>query len=33
MTVSALNTRDTSPFEAPIERRIPISLRRSSTEM
>ncbi len=31
--VSALNTRETSFFEAPIARRIPISLVRSKTEI
>ena len=31
--VSALNTCDTLRFEAPIARRMPISLVRSSTEM
>ena len=31
--VSALNTRDTSRLDAPSERRMPISLVRSSTEM
>ena len=31
MNVSALNTRDTSFFDAPIARRMPISFVRSST--
>ena len=31
--VSALNTREMSLYEAPIERRIPISFVRSSTEI
>ena len=33
MVVSALNTFEISRFDAPIERRIPISLVRSSTEI
>ena len=33
MMVSALNTRLISPFDAPIERRMPIYFLRSSTEM
>lgn len=33
ITASALNTREISRFDAPIERRIPISFVRSSTEM
>ena len=33
ISVSALNTREISRFEAPIARRIPISLVRSSTEI
>ena len=33
MPVSALNTEETLCFEAPMARRMPISLVRSSTEM
>ena len=33
ISVSALKTRETSRFDAPIARRIPISLVRSSTEI
>ena len=33
MKVSALKTREMSFFEAPIERRMPISFLRSRTEM
>ena len=33
MTVSALNMLETSPFDAPIARRMPISLVRSCTEI
>ena len=33
MSVSALNTREMSRFDAPMARRMPISFVRSSTEM
>ena len=33
ISVSALNTLDISPFDAPIDRNIPISLVRSSTDI